>query len=143
MKTQTNKNYLRFYTPHHFVYYPVLIILLSLSIYFASLKDSLIWTFISLIFFVFIALGLMLRQHYALVLQNRIVLLELRFRYFTLTGKRLEDIASQLNDQQLFSLRFASDDELVALTDAVLKENLDPKQIKNSIQNWKGDYRRV
>nr|WP_255416485.1 MULTISPECIES: DUF6526 family protein [unclassified Flavobacterium] len=33
----------------------------------------------------------MLRQHYALILQNRIVYLELRYRYFSLTGKTLED----------------------------------------------------
>ena len=34
----------------------------------------------------------MLRQHYALTLQNRIIRLELRYRYFTLTGKRFEEI---------------------------------------------------
>ena len=144
MEKQTYKNHIRFYPPHHFVYYPVLMVLLAASIYFSFTKEeTLIWTFISIVFVVFILLGLMLRQHYALTLQNRIVRLELRYRYFTLTGKRFEPIESQLQDAQLFALRFASDAELPDLTDRALSENLSGKAIKKSITNWKGDYERV
>ena len=144
MEKQTYKNHIRFYPPHHFVYYPVLMALLAASIYFSFTKEeTLIWTFISIVFVVFILLGLMLRQHYALTLQNRIVRLELRYRYFTLTEKRFEPIESQLQDAQLFALRFASDAELPDLTDRALSENLSGKAIKKSITNWKGDYERV
>ena len=135
---------MRYYAPHHFVYYPILSVLIILSIYFSFTQaDTLIWAFISIAFLFLFVLAFMLRQHYALTLQNRIVRLELRYRYFTLTGKRFENLESQLKDAQLFALRFASDEELESLTNKTVKENLSGTQIKKAIVNWKGDYNRV
>ncbi|MFE3868202.1 DUF6526 family protein [Flavobacterium sp. LS2P90] len=144
METQSYKNHIRYYTPHHFIYYPIVIALLSFSIYFSfTTEDQLIWAFISGIFVVLFCLAFMLRQHYALTLQNRIVRLELRYRYFSITAKRLEDFEHQLNDDQLFALRFSPDKELPALIERTLNENLTGKAIKKAIINWKGDYERV
>ena len=144
METQSYKNHIRYYPPHHFVYYPIIMIFLSFSIYFScTTEDSLIWVFISGIFVVLFCLAFMLRQHYALTLQNRIVRLELRYRYFSITRKRLEDFEHRLNDDQLFALRFAPDDEFPELTQRALNENLSGKEIKKAIQHWKGDYERV
>lgn len=144
MKTQSYKNHIRFYIPHHFVYYPIIMTLLFFSIYFIfTTEDSLIWVFISAVFVVLFCLAFMLRQHYALTLQNRIVRLELRYRYFSITGKRLEDFEHQLNDDQLFALRFAPDNELLALIKKAINENLSGTAIKKAINHWKGDYERV
>jgi hypothetical protein len=144
LKSQSYKNHIRYYPPHHFVYYPIIMTLLAFSIYFSCTReDSLIWGFISAVFVVLFCLAFMLRQHYALTLQNRIVRLELRYRYFSLTGKRLEEFDYQLNDDQLFALRFAPDNEFPALTERALKENLSGTVIKKAIMNWKGDYERV
>lgn len=85
----------------------------------------------------------MLRQHYALILQNRIVRLELRYRYFTLTSKRLEEFEYRLTDDQIFALRFAPDDELVLLIEDALRNNLSGDAIKKAIVHWKADYNRV
>ena len=85
----------------------------------------------------------MLRQHYALTLQNRIVRLELRYRYFSLTQNRLENFEHRLKDEQLFALRFAPDDELEDLIKRTLFENLSGNEIKKAIKRWKGDYSRV
>jgi hypothetical protein len=85
----------------------------------------------------------MLRQHYALTLQNRIVKLELRYRYLSLTGERLELIEDQLSDEQIFALRFSPDKELLILIEKTLDENLSGNSIKKSISDWKGDYERV
>lgn len=144
METQSFKNHIRYYPPHHFVYYPIIITFLAFSVYFSfTTEDSLIWAFISAVFVVLFCLAFMLRQHYALTLQNRIVRLELQYRYFSITGKRLEDFEQQLNDDQLFALRFAPDNEFTALTQRALYENLSGKEIKKAIQQWKGDYERV
>ncbi len=144
METQSYKNHIRYYPPHHFVYYPIIMTFLAFSIYFScTTEDSLIWSFISGIFVVLFCLAFILRQHYALTLQNRIVRLELRYRYFSITGKRLEDFEHRLNDDQLFALRFASDDEFPKLTQKAMNENLSGKEIKKVIQHWKGDYERV
>lgn len=144
MEKQTFKNYIRYYTPHHFVYYPIVVTFIVFSIYFAfTTEDKLIWAFISAIFIVLFCLAFMLRQHYALILQNRIVRLELRYRYFALTWKRFEDIENQLKDDQIFALRFAPDEELKELIEKTLSENLSGTEIKKAIINWKGDYERV
>jgi len=144
MEKQSYKNHVRYYPPHHFVYYPLLIIVLSCSIYFGfTSEDHLLWTFISILFIFLFCTAFMLRQHYALTLQNRIVRLELRYRYFTLTGKRFEEIESKLTDSQLFALRFCPDDEFPQLTQRALTENLNGTSIKKAIKNWRGDYERV
>jgi len=144
MKIQTYYNHIRFYTPHHFVYYPILMIFLAASIYFAfTINDTLIWSFISVVFVFLFCLAFMLRQHYALILQNRIVRLELRYRYFTLSGKRFEEIEYKLTDDQIFGLRFAPDDELLPLIEDALKNNLSGDAIKKAIVHWKADYNRV
>jgi hypothetical protein len=144
METQSYKNHVRYYPPHHFVYYPVILILLLFSIYFSfTSEEKLIWIFISFIFVVLFGLAFMLRQHYALTLQNRIIKLELRYRYFSITGKRLEEFEDQLTNEQIFALRFSPDNEIVMLTEKALNENLSGNSIKKSINDWKGDYERV
>ncbi len=144
MKPQSYKNHIRFYTPHHFVYYPILIAFLTTSIYFSFTKpEKLIWIFISVVFVFLFCLAFMLRQHYALMLQNRIIRLEIRYNYFTLTGKRFEEIEYHFNDSQLFALRFASDNELVSLVEKSIKEKLSGDEIKKAIKNWKPDHERV
>lgn len=144
MKIQTYYNHIRFYKPHHFIYYPVLILFLIASIYLAiTSEDHLIWAFISVSFIFLFVLAFMLRQHYALTLQNRIVRLEVRYRYFTLTSKRFEEIEYKLTDDQIFALRFAPDDEFIPLLEDVLKNNLTGDAIKKAIVHWKADYNRV
>lgn len=144
MKKQSYANHIRYYTPHHFIFYPALTALLAASGYFAITSDEpLLWTFICLIWVFLFALAFMMRQHYALTLQNRIVKLELRYRYFTLTGERMELFEERLNQSQLFALRFAPDNELKNLVARALTENLSGDAIKKAIAGWKGDYERV
>ncbi|KAF2511472.1 hypothetical protein EYY60_08545 [Flavobacterium zhairuonense] len=144
MKVQTYYNHIRFYIPHHFIYYPVLIFFLICSIYFAcTTNDTLIWSFISVGFIFLFFLAFMLRQHYALILQNRIIRLEVRYRYFTLTGKRFEEFEYKLTDDQIFALRFAPDAEFLSLVQDALKNNLPGDSIKKAIVHWKADYDRV
>jgi len=144
MKIQTYYNHIRFYPPHHFVYYPVLAVFLFGSIYFAfTTNEPLIWSFISICFLFLFYVAFMLRQHYALTLQNRIVRLELRYRYFTLTGKRFEEFEYKLTDDQIFALRFAPDNELIPLIEDTIKNSLTGDSIKKAIVHWKADYNRV
>ncbi len=145
MEEQNYKNYVRYYPPHHFVFYPILMVLMGFSTWFIFKyeQQSLIWIFITLGFFMLGYLAFMLRQHYALNNQNRIVRLELRFRYYVLTGKRLEDFEGRLSQGQLFALRFASDQELPVLVSRATTENISPDEIKRSIINWLPDHMRV
>lgn len=85
----------------------------------------------------------MLRQHYALGNQNRIIVLEFRLRYYELFGKPSDDVEQQLSFAQIAALRFAYDDEFKVLLDKTLRENLKGDEIKRSIKNWKADHMRV
>ena len=126
MEAQNYKNHIRFYTPHHFIFYPLMLILLGISIYFSISQENLrtVWIFISVLNLIIVFLALMLRQHYALTLQNRIVRLELRYRYFSLTGERLELLENDLSDSQFFALRFAPDEELQSLLKRAIVETV-------------------
>ena len=85
----------------------------------------------------------MLRQHYALVLQDRIVRSELRYRYFVITNTRFEPMEQLLNDGQIFALRFAPDEELPNLIQRAVAEKMSGTAIKKAIVNWFPDHQRV
>ena len=145
MKQQSYKNHIQFYPLHHFVFYPVLLILIAACIrgIFKDPEHSFEYKALTGVFIIITWLSLMLRQHYALINQNRTVRLEMRLRYFQLTGQRLEAIENQLSFGQLAALRFAPDEELLPLVQRTLAEHLSPKDIKISIKNWMPDYMRV
>lgn len=140
---QNYNNHIRWYVPHHFVFYPVMLVLIAASLWFAFYFNLLIGLLIAIAFLTIAILSFMLRQHYALTLQNRIVLLELRYRFFATTGERLEMYENMLSEGQLFALRFAQDDQLLELIRKAVNEELSPNAIKRSIENWKPDHRRV
>jgi hypothetical protein len=50
---------------------------------------------------------------------------------------------NRLTLPQIIALRFASNEEFVALAEKAIKENLSNKQIKQAIQNWKADHHRA
>jgi len=145
MKRQDYNNHSKYYYPHHFIFYPIV---LALTI--ACIRQSLNhpegckeWIAISILFILLGWLSFMMRQHYSLTNQNRLVRLEMRLRYYQLTQKRLEDIEPDLSFSQLAALRFAPDDELPALVQQTLDNKLSPDAIKRSIKNWLPDTMRV
>ena len=85
----------------------------------------------------------MLRQHYALGNQNRIIRLEFKQRYFEIFNKRSDEIAEKLNFGQIAALRFAYDDEFKTLLNRALNENISGDEIKKSITKWRADHHRV
>lgn len=145
MKPQNYKNHIRYYIPHHFVFYPVAILLFCISIYEALQNNDCthLWLMISAIIVMIGWLSFILRQHYALSNQNRIIRLEIRFRYYRLTHKNFEDIESQLSFSQILSLRFASDEEFIELINRAINEKLSADEIKKLIKKWVPDYLRV
>ena len=145
MATQNFKNHTRYYAAHHFIFYPLLLTSLIAAVvaYNNHPEQRQVWMAIIVIFIFVGWSSFMMRQHYALGNQNRIVRLELRFRYFVVTGKRLELLESNLSFGQLAALRFASDEELASLVERALNENLSARQIKSLIVHWLPDHMRV
>ena len=145
MKTQNYKNHVKYYPAHHFLLLPLLAAAIVISAYhlFHLPEQWLFFSWITIVLVFIFWVAVMLRQHYALGNQNRIVRLEMRLRYYQLTGKRLELLEQQLSFGQIAALRFAGDEELLPLMDRAVKEKLSPDDIKQAIQNWQADDMRI
>jgi hypothetical protein len=134
---QTRANHTRFDPWFHFILIPGLFLFL-------------IWTVVHLIrhmqtepaMFVVVALLMFVMafrvRPYALKVQDRVIRLEERLRLERLCGK-----IPQLTEAQWIALRFAADDEAAVLADRAAGEGWKPKQIKDAIRVWRGDYWRV
>src|SRR4051812_17021398 len=108
MSHQNYKNHIRFYTPHHFVFYPVMGILEAICLYNVYNNESLraVHIMLAVLVLVIAWLSYMMRQHYALGYQDRIVRLEMRLRYYQLTHTRFETYEDRLSLGQIAALRF-------------------------------------
>lgn len=136
---QNFKNHTRFHPPFHFFAVPASLIGLGFAIYEFTMQQDL--THALIIFgFILISFALAFARMYALKAQDRAIRAEEKLRYFILANKMLP---SQLKTSQLIALRFASNNELVALVDEAIAKNLSPKQIKIAIKIWKPDYHRI
>jgi len=145
MKNQNYENHTRYNPLHHFVLTPLTTIFFGWTIAkmdFSSQETSLESGYFFIGAFVLVLLPLLARM-YALKLQNRIIINEMRNRYFHLTGKTFDEKEQNLKLGQIIALRFAGNDELLGLMDRAIAEKLTAKEIKQQIKNWKGDYIRV
>jgi glucan phosphoethanolaminetransferase (alkaline phosphatase superfamily) len=145
MSKQDYSNHIRFYYPHHFIFYPLVTILAIICGYkmVSMPEERLLFGSMLVMLLIITWVAFMMRQHYALNNQNRIVRLEMRLRYYQLTGNRLEQYEQQLSFGQIAALRFASDAEMPSLLERAIKEKLTPDAIKRAIVNWLPDEMRA
>jgi uncharacterized membrane protein len=145
MKTQNYQNHTRYFAFHHFVLTPLTLIFLGWTVNKASFEtsESTSESIYSLILALILVLLPLLARIYALKNQNRIILMEMRMRYFNLTGKSFEEKEKMLKTGQIIALRFAGDAELLDLIERAIEKKLSNKEIKISVKDWRGDYSRV
>ena len=142
MSSQNFKNHSRLVPMYHYV--AGILVLLGFGGSIVNLLHADAHTHYSaallvLVFFVLILLFWYARA-FALKAQDKAIRAEENFRHFILTGQPFN---TKLSIGHIIALRFASDAEMPALTKKAVEENLSQKQIKEAIQNWRGDYNRV
>ena len=148
MATPT-KNTPMYYPWHHFVLLPLALLMAGYTImhYLKVAGDddqtARLWFSVAALAVIGLGVLVMLRQHYALQLQDRICRLEVRQRYFEVSGQRFAELEKQLSVAQILSLRLAGDAELPALARAAAAENLRPKDIQARITDFQFDTLRV
>jgi hypothetical protein len=144
MSTQTYENHTRLVTLYHKVTLPLVILTLIGSvvnlvlswgdhqrIYSASLILVLTLCLFSVAFFA---------RVFALKAQDRAIRAEENLRHFAMTGKLLDP---RLSVPQVVGLRFASDEEFVALARKAADESMPPGAIKRAVKNWRADEYRA
>ena len=142
MEEQNFKNHARMVPGFHYLGLSLILGLLGESIYYlitSSSENKFLGFLLLLISFILVILWIYIRI-FPLKAQDRAIRAEENLRFYVLTGKLLP---STLTIAQTIALRFAPDEELVALVDRAVKENLSAKDIKLSIKNWKADFYRV
>ncbi len=142
MEDQNFKNHAKMVPGFHYLTLPAILIFLIASVnYFiqssAENKDlAIMLCLLSVIVFLLAWYA----RGFALKAQDRAIRAEENFRYHLATGKVFP---KELRMGQIIALRFASDDEFVALCAKTITENLSNKQIKELIKNWKADHNRA
>lgn len=109
------------YTIHHLNYMTEWMVILSLGAFIPALK----------------------LRSYPLKVQDRVIRLEERLRLQALAPAEWHTQIYKLTEDQLIGLRFASDEEVVALAKEAMEKNLTRKQIKERIKSWRPDNWRV
>jgi hypothetical protein len=79
-------------------------------------------------------------RSYSLKAQDRAIRAEENLRHYVLSGKLLD---SRLKMIQIVALRFAPDEEFLALAQRAVSENMSNTDIKKAVKNWKADFHRA
>ncbi|MGH1366464.1 MAG: DUF6526 family protein [Calditrichia bacterium] len=144
MSAQNYANHRRFVPPFH--YYLASLILATtigaaINVYKSTGSESGIYS-ATLILAIGIALIMLFlySRAFALRAQDRAIRAEENFRHYLLAGKPLD---SRITMRQIIGLRFAPDDEFLALAKEAAENGTSEDAIKRSIKNWRADNERA
>ena len=141
-ETQSLKNHARLDPAYHvllFLVYVANLVYAGFHVYRQPSLSSGWYVVLSLVAIV----PLLKIRTYPLKVQDRVIRLEERLRLQSLAPQEWHTHLHRLNEDQLIGLRFASDDEVIALAKQALEQNLSRKQIKERIGSWRADDWRI
>ncbi|MBT4774553.1 MAG: hypothetical protein HOL28_06725 [Crocinitomicaceae bacterium] len=142
MNEQNFKNHKSLVLGYHYIsFFSIVALLIGTIVYLIqNLNEQL---FLSALL-VIGSFSLLIVWHYsrafAAKAQDRAIRAEENFRHYILTGK---PISENLTTLQIVGLRFASDEEFVALAERAQQEKMSQLEIKKAIKNWRANTYRV
>jgi hypothetical protein len=141
--SQSYSNHTRWVPPYHFFALPVFLLNIGWSIYHlvkVQSADNVITLLLAFALFIVALFG----RLFALAVQDRLIRLEMRMRLANVLPVDMRSRIPEFTVNQLIALRFASDEELPALSRKVLDEKKAArKPIKQLIKNWQADEQRA
>jgi 4-amino-4-deoxy-L-arabinose transferase-like glycosyltransferase len=140
---QIYANHRRVFPLYHLFVLPILIAHVIVTMV-ASVRHPSFWN----LWLVVVALGLVggmvANRASTLIVQNRVIGLEMRLRLATVLPVELCQRIPELHLRQLVGLRYASDDELVGLVERCLRGELTTADaVKREVRHWRPDYVRA
>jgi hypothetical protein len=142
---QSFQHHARFDPMFHFFIIPLLLLNVGFAIYATIhswpgfIHTHLWWIVMSIVFLAMAGLT----RGYALKNQDRLIRLEEQLRLADLLSEDQLGLIDALTVDQYIGLRFAADAEVAALAHRAVTENLNRKQIKQAITNWRPDNQRI
>jgi hypothetical protein len=137
VSTQNYKTHARLDPKVHFVLIPLSLLCFVASIFHVVQEHTRPNILLVPVTFVLLLMGPIFRM-YSLKVQDRVIRLEEQTRL-----RLLGLDPGGITVSQFVALRFASDEEVVALATRARAEGLTNKQIKEAIVNWRADEERV
>lgn len=143
-QTQSFENHTRYFPLFHFIASPLLAIYLVYTLYVLVRVPSLA-ALASVVLAAGVNAALFAARTMVLVVQNRVIRLEMRLRLERVLGAAAAaDALANLAPARLIALRFASDAELPALITRVRSNELATnREVKQAIREWQPDYLRA
>ena len=141
--TQTYANHRRVFPLYHLFALPVLLAHVIVTVV-GAVRDPRAWT----LWMVVVALGLagaaVANRASTLIVQNRLIGLEMRLRLATVLPVELCQRIPELDIKQLVGLRYAGDAELAGLVERCLRGELATADaVKRAVRQWRPDYVRA
>ena len=141
--TQSYSNHRRVFPLYHLFALPVLLAHVVVTLV-GAVREPSAWT----VWMVVVALGLaaaaVANRASALIVQNRVIGLEMRLRLATVLPVELCQRIPELHLRQLVGLRYAGDAELPGLVERCLRGELATADaVKRAVRQWRPDYVRA
>jgi hypothetical protein len=141
--TQSYSNHKRVFPLYHLFALPVLLAHVVVTVV-GAVREPSAWT----VWMVVVALGLaaaaVANRASTLIVQNRVIGLEMRLRLATVLPVELCPRIPELDIKQLVGLRYAGDAELASLVERCLRgELVTADAVKRAVRQWRPDYVRA
>ena len=140
---QSYANHRRVFPLYHLFALPILLVNVVVMMV-ITVRHPTFWN----LWLVVVALGLVggmvANRASTLIVQNRVIGLEMRLRLATVLPVELCQRIPELHLKQLVGLRYAGDDELVGLVERCLRgELVTADAVKREVRHWRPDYVRA
>ena len=141
--TQSYANHRRVFPLYHLFALPVLLAHVVVTLV-GAVREPTAWTLWMVVVAVGIAAAAVANRASALIVQNRVIGLEMRLRLATILPVELCQRIPELDIKQLVGLRYAGDAELPALVERCLRGELPTADaVKRAVRQWRPDYVRA
>jgi hypothetical protein len=140
---QSYANHRRVFPLYHLFALPVLLAHVAITLV-GALREPTLWTFWMVVVAVGLVAAVVANRASALIVQNRVIGLEMRLRLATVLPVELCQRIPELNIKQLVGLRYAGDAELASLVERCLRGELPTADaVKRAVRQWRPDYVRA
>jgi hypothetical protein len=140
---QSYANHRRVFPLYHLFALPVLLAHVAVT-FVGALREPTLWTFWTFLVSIGLVAAVVANRASTLIVQNRVIGLEMRLRLATVLPVELCQRIPELGIKQLVGLRYAGDAELPGLVERCLRGELPTADaVKRAVTQWRPDYVRA